>query len=63
MNSQFKMILEFARHQFDYIIIDTAHQVDDILLAAIDLSDLLLVVTRPVIPEIRGARLIYGSAA
>ncbi len=57
VNSQFKMILEFARNQFDYIIIDTAHQVDSILLAAIDLSDLLLVVTRPVIPEIRGARL------
>jgi Flp pilus assembly CpaE family ATPase len=33
-----------------------AHQVDEILLAAMDLSDLMLVVTRPVIPEIRGAR-------
>ncbi len=57
VNYQLKMILEFARHQFDYIIIDTAHQVDNVLLTAIDLSDLLLVVTRPVIPEIRGARL------
>lgn len=57
VNTQLKIILEFARHQFDYIIIDTAHQVDNVLLTAIDLSDLLLVVTRPVIPEIRGARL------
>ncbi|MDF1515950.1 MAG: response regulator, partial [Anaerolineae bacterium] len=57
VNTQLKMILEFARHQFDYIIIDTAHQVDNVILTAIDLTDLLLVITRPVIPEIRGARL------
>lgn len=56
-NTRFRAILDFARHQFDYIIIDTAHQVEEILLAAMDLSDLLLVVTRPIIPEIRGARL------
>jgi pilus assembly protein CpaE len=56
-NSRLKTILDFARQQFDYIILDTAHQVDEVLLAALDLSDLFLVVTRPVIPEIRGARL------
>jgi pilus assembly protein CpaE len=56
-NTRFRAILEFARYRFDYVIIDTAHQVDEILLAAMDLSDLFLVVTRPVIPEIRGARL------
>lgn len=55
-NSRFRTILDLARPLFDYIIVDTAHQVDDILLAAMDLSDLMLVVTRPVIPEIRGAR-------
>ncbi|MGC9520802.1 MAG: response regulator [Anaerolineae bacterium] len=56
-NARFRAVLEFARPQFDYIIVDTAHQVDDTLLAALDVSDLVLVVTRPVIPEIRGARL------
>ncbi|MGC9469646.1 MAG: AAA family ATPase [Anaerolineae bacterium] len=56
-NSRFRTILEFARPQFDYIIVDTAHQVDDVLLAAMDMTDLFLVVTRPVIPEIRGARM------
>ena len=56
-NTRFRSILEFALPHFDYVIIDTAHQVDDVLLAALDLSDLFLVVTRPVIPEIRGARL------
>ena len=38
-------------------VIHAIYTDDDVLLAAIDLSDLLLVVTRPVIPEIRGARL------
>jgi pilus assembly protein CpaE len=56
-NTRFRAILEFMRQLFDYIIIDTAHQVDDMLLATMDVSDLLLVVTRPVIPEIRGARM------
>lgn len=57
MASPFRAILDFVRPQFDYVLIDTAHQVDDVLLAALDSSDLLLVVTRPVIPEIRGARM------
>ena len=56
-NRRFKAILEFARSEFDYVIVDTAHQVDDIVLAVMDVNDLLLLVTRPVIPEIRGARL------
>jgi pilus assembly protein CpaE len=56
-NTRFRAILEFMREGFDYIIVDTAHQVDDMLLASMDMSDLLLVVTRPVIPEIRGARI------
>lgn len=53
----FRAILDFVQPQFDYVLIDTAHQVDDVLLTAIDSSDLLLVVTRPIIPEIRGARM------
>lgn len=55
-NARLKAILEFVRREFDYIIVDTAHQVDDVILATLDVSDLFVVVTRPVIPEIRGAR-------
>ncbi|HOU13489.1 MAG TPA: response regulator [Anaerolineae bacterium] len=55
-NVRLKTILEFARREFDYIILDTSHQVDDVILTALDVSDLMVVVTRPVIPEIRGAR-------
>jgi len=56
-NVALRTILQFARPLFDYVIVDTAHQVDEILLAAMDMTDLLIVVTRPVIPEIRGARM------
>ncbi|MBN2004878.1 MAG: response regulator [Anaerolineae bacterium] len=57
VNHAMRTILEFAQLQYDYIIVDTSHHVDDVLLAALDVSDLVLVVTRPVIPEIRGARM------
>jgi pilus assembly protein CpaE len=59
-NTRFKAILEFARYEFDYLIVDTAHQIDEYLLAPLDLADLFLLVTRPVIPEIRGVRLFLG---
>ncbi len=56
-NRLVKSILKFTRQEFDYLIIDTAHAVDDVMLALLDLSDMILVVLRPVIPEIRGARM------
>ncbi len=56
-NHVLKSILKFTRQEFDYLIIDTAHAVDDVLLALLDLSDMILVLLRPVIPEIRGARM------
>ena len=59
-NRSVKAIVEYAQSQFDYIVIDTAREVNDILLAALDLSDIVLVVTRPVIPEIRGAKSFLG---
>jgi len=56
-NRAMKAILEFAQKEFDYLIIDTAHHIDDIVLAALDINDALLVLTRPIIPDIRGARM------
>ena len=56
-NRAMKAILEFAQQEFDYLIIDSAHHIDDILLASLDINDVLLVLTRPVIPDIRGARM------
>ncbi|MGC9397646.1 MAG: response regulator [Anaerolineae bacterium] len=56
-NRRLRAILSFMQERFDYLIVDTAHVVDDVMLALLDLSDLVLLLTRPVIPEIRGARM------
>ena len=56
-NRRLRAILSFMRDRFDYLVVDTAHVVDDVMLALLDINDLVLVLTRPVIPEIRGARL------
>jgi pilus assembly protein CpaE len=56
-NRRLRAVLTFMQERFDYLIIDTAHNVDDVMLALLDMSDLLLVITRPIIPEIRGARI------
>ena len=56
-NRRLRSILTFMRQRFDYLIVDTAHVVDDVMLALLDMSDVILVLTRPIIPEIRGARL------
>ncbi len=55
-NRALHLILDFMQSQYDYIVVDTTHVVDDVMLALLDLSDLVLLVTRPVIPEIRGVR-------
>ncbi len=56
-NRRLRAVLAFMQDRFDYLVVDTAHNVDDVMLALLDMSDLLLVITRPIIPEIRGARL------
>ena len=56
-SGRLKAILGFARQEFDYLIIDSSHTVDSVTLALLDLSDILLVLTRPIIPEIRAARM------
>ncbi len=54
-----KAILEQARREYDYVLVDTAHVVDDVMLAVMDVADLIIAVTRPLIPEIRGCRLFF----
>ncbi len=56
-NQRMRLLLDFMRRHFDYILVDAAHTIDDVTLALLGMSDLLLIVTRPIIPEIRGARL------
>lgn len=54
---QFNKVLEYLRQLYSYIVIDTASILGDINLGAIDISDVLVLVTTQDIPAIKNARL------
>jgi pilus assembly protein CpaE len=56
---QVRRVLHFLKNQFAYVVIDTSSTMDDITLAAFDLSDLLLAVATTEIPSIKDARLLF----
>jgi len=55
---QFRAVLAFLRKQFAYIIVDTSSTMDDVTLAALDLSDVLMAVATTDIPSIKDTRLL-----
>ena len=54
---QFAKVLEYLRQLYAYVIVDTAALLTDVTLAAIDISDLIILVTTQDIPAIKNARL------
>lgn len=54
--SQFLKILEFLRQMYAYVVIDTSSYLSDITVAAIDLSDVIVLITTQDIPAIKNAR-------
>jgi pilus assembly protein CpaE len=56
-SSQFTKVLEYLRQLYAYVIVDTPALLTDVTLAAIDLSDLLVLVTTQDIPSIKNCRL------
>jgi len=50
-------VLEYLRQLYAYVIVDTAALLTDVTLAAIDISDLIILVTTQDIPAIKNARL------
>jgi pilus assembly protein CpaE len=54
---QFTKVLEYLRHMYAYVVVDTATLLTDVTLAAIDISDLLVLVTTQDIPSIKNCRL------
>jgi pilus assembly protein CpaE len=57
-----KRILEILRQEFDYVLIDTWSYLDDIVLAAMDLADRLLIVMTPEIPSIKSTKQFFEIA-
>lgn len=62
-SDQFSQVLEYLRKYFSYIIIDASSSLTDIVLGAMDISDLIILITTQDIPAIKNARLYLDLAA
>lgn len=56
-STQFSKVLEFLTQMYAYVVVDTASLLTDVTLAAIDVSDLIVLVTTQDIPSIKNCRL------
>jgi pilus assembly protein CpaE len=56
-SGQFSKVLEYLKQIYAYVVIDTASMLTDVTLAAIDLSDLIVLVSTQDIPSIKNCRL------
>lgn len=56
-SNQFAKVLEYLRQMYAYVVVDTATLLTDITLAAIDISDLVVLITTQDIPSIKNCRL------
>ena len=54
---QFSQLIDYLRQMYAYVVIDTTPILTDITLAAIDKSDVIVLVTTQDIPSIKNARL------
>jgi pilus assembly protein CpaE len=54
---QFSKVLKYLRSQFPYIVVDASSTLTDVVLAAMDISDLIILITTQEIPAIKNARL------
>ncbi|HJW90389.1 MAG TPA: response regulator [Anaerolineales bacterium] len=60
---QFGKVLEYLREMFAYVVVDTASSLTEVTLAAIDRSDLIVLLTTQDIPAIKNARLFLDLAS
>lgn len=56
-SAQFSKVLEYLSQMYAYVVVDTASLLTDVTLAAIDISDLIVLVTTQDIPSIKNCRL------
>jgi pilus assembly protein CpaE len=55
---QFMKVLQFMQRIYSYVVVDTSSILTDVILSAIDLSDVVVLVTTQEIPSIKNSRLI-----
>lgn len=56
-SGQFTRVLEYLSQMYAYVVVDTASLLTDVTLAAIDVSDVVVLVTTQDIPSIKNCRL------
>lgn len=56
-SSQFSKVLDYLRNLYSYVVVDTSAYLTDATLAAIDASDLIILVSTQDIPSIKNCRL------
>lgn len=56
-SGQFAMMLEFLTQLYSYVIVDTSSILTDPILAAVDVSDMIILVTTQDIPALKNSRL------
>jgi pilus assembly protein CpaE len=56
-SDQFAKLLKYLRQVYPYVVVDTAHTLNDITLAALDVCDLLVLVVNQDIPAVKNVRL------
>ena len=59
---QFSEILQYLRRLYTYVVVDTSSTLTDVVLSAIDVSDLMLLIVTQDIPSINNARLFLDLA-
>lgn len=55
---QFVKVLQFMQKIYSYVVVDTSSILTDVILSAIDLSDVVVLITTQEIPAIKSSRLI-----
>jgi pilus assembly protein CpaE len=60
---QVRKVLQFLKRNFAYVVVDTSRSMDDVMLAVLDIADLLVAVATPEIPAIKDARLLFDVLA
>lgn len=59
---QFSKVLEFLRRIYSYVVIDASSTLTDVILAAMEVSDLVILITTQDIPAVKNARLYLDLA-
>lgn len=55
---QFVKVLQFMQNIYSYVVVDTSSILTEVILSAIDLSDVVVLITTQEIPSIKNSRLI-----